>query len=137
MSPAPTAKEARASCHCGSVQLVARFPSRFCSHCHCESCRRAHSAGVVTWIGFPSDQVDVVSGAEHIAAHVSSPGTLRSFCAKCGTKIMFTSERWPGETHIPLAAMTTSVDRAPDGDYRYEEHVAWMPWPKPPAPPTS
>ncbi|HEY1461264.1 MAG TPA: GFA family protein [Casimicrobiaceae bacterium] len=127
---ASSSTEARGSCHCGSVQFVARFPSRFCSHCHCESCRRAHSAAFVTWIGFKSDQVDVVVGAEHLARHESSPRTFRSFCAKCGTKVMFESDRWPGERHIPLAAITTAVDRVPANHYCYEEHVAWIPWPE-------
>ena len=47
----PTAATGR--CHCGGVRFVARFPSRFVAHCHCESCRRAHGAAFVTWAGFP------------------------------------------------------------------------------------
>lgn len=43
--------EARGRCACGRVRFVARFPSRFNAHCHCESCRRAHGAAFVTWAG--------------------------------------------------------------------------------------
>ena len=54
---------------CGRVGFVARFPSRFVAHCHCESCRRAHSAAFVTWVGLHVD-AGVVSrgGEEDIAA---------------------------------------------------------------------
>jgi hypothetical protein len=121
--------EARGSCQCGRVRFVARYPSRFCSHCHCESCRRSHSAGIVTWIGFPSGQVDVEAGSGDLVDYESSPQTYRSFCRVCGTKLFFRSQRWPGETHIPLMAITTPVDREPDGHYCYGEHVAWLPWP--------
>jgi hypothetical protein len=114
-------------CHCGKVRFVARFPSRFVAHCHCNSCRRAHGAAFVTWAGFPSSQVDVVEGREHLHVHVSSPGTQRSFCAACGTKLFFASDRWPGETHVVLAAFNDPVDRAPGGHAFYDEHVAWLP----------
>ena len=71
------ATEARGRCMCGRVRFVARFPSRFCAHCHCESCRRSHSAGFVTWIGFLSPQVAIESGGDDLAAYESSPDTQR------------------------------------------------------------
>jgi hypothetical protein len=135
MSETSPPEVAHGSCHCGRVRFVAHFPSRFCSHCHCESCRRSHSAGFVTWIGFKSEQVQVEAGAENLVDYESSPRTYRSFCKVCGTKVFFRSERWAGETHIPLAAITSAVDREPQGHYCYVEHVAWIPWP--PTPPGS
>jgi molybdopterin-guanine dinucleotide biosynthesis protein A len=134
MSDESAQREARGQCHCGRVHFVARFPSRFCCHCHCQSCRQSHSAGFVTWIGFKAEQVAVVSGAGELAAYESSPGTRRTFCRVCGTKLFFESARWPGEIHIALAAFRTPVDRAPEGNAFYEEHVAWIPWPHEPGP---
>jgi hypothetical protein len=119
--------EARGSCHCGRIRFVARFPSRFVAHCHCESCRRAHNAAFVTWVGFNAPQVEVTAGDDLLAAHESSPGTFRKFCMACGTKLFFEGAKWPGETHIPLAAFDDPVDRAPQGHAFYTEHVAWLP----------
>jgi hypothetical protein len=127
---APSTGAARGSCHCGRVRFVARFPSRFCCHCHCASCRRAHGAAFVTWIGFPSAQVTIEAGAADLATHVSSPGTRRSFCRGCGTKLFFESERWPGETHVALACFDDPVDRGPSGHAFFDEHVPWIPWPE-------
>jgi hypothetical protein len=127
------ATQARGRCMCGRVRFVARFPSRFCAHCHCESCRRSHSAGFVTWIGFLSPQVSVEAGADDLTAYESSPGTKRWFCRACGTKLFFASTKWAGETHVALAAFDDAVDRAPQGDAFVEEHVAWLPWPPDPA----
>src|SRR5579864_2142237 len=123
-------------CHCGRVRFVARFPSRFCCHCHCQSCRQSHSSGFVTWIGFKTEQVAIVAGAEDLAAYESSPGTRRTFCRLCGTKLFYESTRWSGETHIALAAFTTAVDRAPEGHVFYDERVTWIPWPHEPSPTT-
>jgi hypothetical protein len=123
---APAAGEARGRCMCGRVRFVARFPSRFCCHCHCDSCRRSHSAGFVTWVGFPAAQVEVVAGADDLVAYLSSPGTRRSFCRICGTKLFFASERWPGETHVALPAFDDPVDRRPDRHAFVAEHVDWL-----------
>jgi hypothetical protein len=126
MTQTTPATEARGRCMCGRVRFVARFPSRFCAHCHCESCRRSHSAGFVTWIGFQSPQVTIESGSDDLAVYESSPETKRSFCRVCGTKLFFESAKWPGETHVALAAFDDPVDRAPEGDAFYDEHVAWI-----------
>jgi hypothetical protein len=122
---APASSHGR--CHCGRVRFVAKFPSRFCAHCHCESCRRAHGAAFVTWVGFPTPQVTVTEGAADLASHESSPGTFRRFCRHCGTKLFFESSRWPGETHVVLAAFDEPVDRAPGGHAFFTEHAAWLP----------
>jgi len=121
------AGSARGSCHCGAVRFVARFPSRFVSHCHCANCRRAHGAAFVTWAGFPDAQVEVTAGADRLREHASSPGVSRRFCADCGTKLFYASDRWPGETHVALAAFDEPVDRAPQGHAFWAEHAAWLP----------
>jgi hypothetical protein len=127
--------QARGRCQCGRVRFVAHFPSRFVAHCHCESCRRAHSAAFVTWVGFNSPQVEITAGVDQIGVHESSPGTFRKFCRACGTKLFFEGGKWPGETHIALAAFDDPVDRAPQGHAFYAEHVAWLPeLSEPPAP---
>ena len=95
------------------VRFVARFPSRFCAHCHCESCRRAHGAGV-RHLG----RLSVGAGDGRRTAPTTSPRTSRRrerrrrFCRVCGTKLFFESARWAGETHVALAAFDEPVDRA-------------------------
>ena len=36
-------------CLCGAVRFTAKLPSKWCAHCHCSLCRKAHGAGYVTW----------------------------------------------------------------------------------------
>jgi hypothetical protein len=116
-------------CHCGGVEIVARFPSRFVAHCYCRSCRTTHAAGVVTWIGFKRAQVEIVKGAELLRDYESSPGTTRKFCGHCGTRIAFESGqgKWADEMHFPLALFVTPVDRAPQGNAFVEERPDWAP----------
>jgi hypothetical protein len=121
---------ATARCHCGGVEIVATFPSRFCAHCYCHSCRVNHAAGVVTWIGFKRAQVRFTRGAELVRDYLSSKGTHRRFCGHCGTRLTFESEHgnWADEVHLPLALFVTPVDRAPGGNSFPDERPDWAPF---------
>jgi hypothetical protein len=122
--------EARLRCHCGGVEIVAAFPSRFCAHCYCWSCRTTHATGVVTWIGFKRAQVTFVKGEPLIHDYASSKGTKRKFCTNCGTRLAFESEhgQWADEIHFPLALFVTPVDRKPEGNSFPEERPDWAPF---------
>jgi hypothetical protein len=120
---------ATARCHCGGVEIVVTFPSRFCAHCYCWSCRTAHASGVVTFIGFKRHQVRFTKGEHLVRDYLSSPGTHRKFCTQCGTRLAFESERadWADEVHLPLALFVTPVDRAPSGNVFTQERPDWAP----------
>lgn len=118
-----------ARCHCGGVEIEVAFPSRFCAHCYCWSCRTTHAAGVVTWIGFKRAQVRIVKGAELVRDYESSKGTQRKFCTNCGTRLAFESQHgnWADEMHLPLALFVTPVDRAPTVNSFPDERPPWAP----------
>ena len=110
--------------------MAVRFPSRFCAHCYCASCRITHGAGVVTWIGFKRPQVTVTKGAELLRDYASSPGTHRRYCGQCGTRVMFESGRpeWADEIHLPLGLFVTPVDRAPMANSYTAARPEWAPF---------
>lgn len=115
------------SCLCGAVQFQADLPSKWCAHCHCSMCRKAHGAGYVTWVGFDSGHFRLLSGDHHLEWYESSKGARRGFCRSCGSSLLFESSRWPGETHIALACIDDPIDRAPQAHAFYDSHVDWMP----------
>ena len=118
-----------ARCHCGGVEIEVTFPSRFCAHCYCWSCRTSHASGVVTWIGFMRSQTRFAKGEDLVRNYESSPGTHRKFCGKCGTRLAFESQHnnWQDEMHLPLALFVTPVDRVPSGNSFAEERPDWSP----------
>ena len=124
------ADNATARCHCGEVEIVAAFPSRFCCHCYCHSCRVTHASGVVTWIGFKKHQVRIIKGEALVRDYESSPGTVRKFCGRCGTRLTFESAhgKWADELHLPLALFVTPVDRKPSGNAFPNERPQWAPF---------
>ncbi|MEJ2535303.1 MAG: GFA family protein [Gammaproteobacteria bacterium] len=114
------------SCLCGKVRFQARLPSRWCAHCHCSRCRKAHGAGYVTWAGFPEDAFELTSDPETLEWYRSSPEAERAFCHQCGSSLLFRSTRWPGEIHVAVGALDDPLDRAPQAHVHHDDHVDWV-----------
>jgi len=88
-------------------------------------CRRAHGAAFVTWIGVAAERFELVQGADRLQRYRSSAEATRSFCGACGSTLLFESSRWPGEVHVALANVEGPVDRTPETDVYWADHVEW------------
>jgi len=113
-------------CLCGSVRFAATLPTKWVAHCHCSFCRRAHGAPFVTWAGFDTGQVSIDADGLQPSWYDSSPGAQRGFCPRCGSPMLFTSTRWPGEMHVARALIDAPLDRLPAAHVFYETHVDWL-----------
>jgi hypothetical protein len=113
------------SCLCKTVRFEVTLPSRFCAHCHCQNCRRAHGAAFVTWVGFQTAQLSVTAGEDELARYATDTGATRSFCGRCGTPLFYEGPRWPGEVHVARAAIDGEIDKLPRA-HVYVDHKA--PW---------
>ncbi len=113
-------------CFCGNVQFELTFPSDMCGHCHCESCRRSHSAAFVTWTGVPRTQFKFLSGEDQIKKYQSSAVARWGFCSNCGTSFLYEHEQTPDRVWITVASLTGQLDRKPENHVSFEEHVNWF-----------
>lgn len=120
-------KTVQGGCLCGAVRFELELPSKWCAHCHCSMCRRAHGAGYVTWAGFASDHFRLMRGDQPLKWYESSPGARRGFCSSCGSTMLFESARWAGETHVALGCVDGPIDRPPQAHAFYDTHVDWLP----------
>jgi len=112
-------------CLCGAVRFAVRGPSRFCAHCHCQNCRRAHGAAFVTWVGYPDAQLTLLYGADELARYRTDTDATRSFCRRCGSTLFYAGPRWPGEVHVALANIDGPIDRAPSAHVYVDHKAAW------------
>jgi len=113
-------------CLCGAVRFEVTPPTKWCAHCHCSLCRRAHGAAFVTWFGVEKANFELVSGGGEISWYRSTPEARRGFCTNCGSTLFFEGERWSDEVHIALAAMDVAIDRSPQAHVFYDAHVDWV-----------
>lgn len=120
-------REVRIACLCGAVRLVATGPASHAAHCHCDNCRRAHGAGVWTFVTFPADAVRVEAGEERLSAYRSDTEAVRQFCATCGTTLTYASPRWPGTIDLSLANVDGDVGVVPGKHVYADRAPAWAP----------
>ena len=116
--------ETKGGCACGAVRWV--HEGAFIRHlvCHCETCRRAVSAGCSAFVG--TREADVIWTGE-FARFESSPEAERGFCGACGTQLFFKSTRWPGELHLHVGTLDDPGRYVPDKHVVLAERVAWLP----------
>jgi hypothetical protein len=119
-------QEVTGQCLCGAVRFAITLPTKWCAHCHCSMCRRAHGAAFVTFCGVPSDRFRVVAGADELIRYRSSETATRSFCGRCGSTLLFEGERWPGEVHVVRANIDGEIDRAPQAHAYFDKRVGWV-----------
>lgn len=114
------------ACLCGAIRFAITPPTRFCAHCHCSMCRRAHAAPLVTWSGVPDGQLTITAGESLLTRYASSADATRSFCSVCGSQLFFNSTRWPNETHVATASLLDDPDKRPTGHVFYSDRARWF-----------
>ncbi len=110
-------------CACGAVTWRTPGPVLWAGHCHCESCRRASSAPVMSFFGVPRQAV-IWTG--EIAARPSSGTVNRGYCPACGAQLYIQATRWPDETHLYAATLDDPGQFEPRAHFHWDERVAWL-----------
>ena len=76
----------RGSCLCGGVEFEVDELSGPIGHCHCRTCRKAHSAAYATTARARREHFRWTRGEELVKYFESSPGKRRHFCGQCGSQ---------------------------------------------------
>jgi hypothetical protein len=114
----------RGHCLCGDIEFEFAGPPKWVMHCHCESCRRAVSSAVATYVGVNIDQFHYLQGTP--AIYESSPGVKRYFCPRCGSPLAYAGARWPKEVHLFIGTLDDPARYSPTGHAHIEERVNWF-----------
>lgn len=112
-------------CLCGAVRFEIDMPPKWCGHCHCHLCRRAHGAPLVTWFGVDKEHFRFASD-ETLRWYRSTPEARRGFCSRCGSTMFFQSSRWPTEMHIALPYMDGDIGLPPKVHVYWDRKVEWL-----------
>ncbi len=105
---------ARGQCLCGKVQIEIALPARWAWHDHSRASRRAHGAAYATYVGSWRSRFRVTKGASVISHFEDATrGDTRSFCARCGTPIMYARKRARQMVNLPRALFDGRTGREP------------------------
>jgi hypothetical protein len=122
---AEDARRFEGACLCGTVRFEVAPPTLFCGHCHCSTCRRAHGAAFVTWVGVPEKQFRFTAGEGDVARYATETGATRTFCRRCGSTLLYQGPRWAGEVHVARGNIPGAIDRDPGGHAYVDHRAAW------------
>ena len=104
-------------CFCGAIRYRASAAPLASMVCHCNSCRRISGAPMVAWLTFAKAAVVYSQGQP--AELRSSPGVLRTFCARCGTQLTYHNDRYADEIDLTTATLDEPSAFPPT-------HHSWM-----------
>ena len=117
---------AAGQCVCGAVRLEIDVPAFWAWHDHSAASRHAQGCAYATYVGCWRSRFRIVQGAKSIARFEdAAKGTVRSFCAKCGTPLLFERARSPQMVNIPRALFTERTGREPRYHMNLREAADW------------
>jgi len=111
-------------CLCGSIAFKWNGAPNWTLHCHCESCRRATSSPITTWISVPRSAFAFTKGVPRYFR--SSPRVRRGFCENCGSPLTYENERLEAEIHIYAASLLDPNNASPICHTFVDEQLSWF-----------
>ena len=111
-------------CLCGDIHYEAGAGAMHQSACHCSMCRRASGAPFVAWFSVPRLNLRWLQGRP--SSYASSEHGTRSFCARCGTQLLFEDDRYPEEVDLTTCSLDDPDRLAPQSHIYTATQVAWV-----------
>ena len=114
-------------CLCGTVRFEIDFPAFWAWHDHSRATRMAHGAAYATYVGTWRKRFRIVAGERDITRYEDkATGATRSFCARCGTPLIYERARSRHMINIPRALFATRTGRQPLYHIGIEELQEWI-----------
>ncbi len=110
-------------CLCRAISFTLTGAHNWVGHCHCDSCRRAAGAPVVTFIGHPNGHWQWTGKTPE--TYMSSQGNYRHFCPVCGSAVAYSSDRYPEEFHFHAVLLDHPEHLTPSETYHVDECLHW------------
>lgn len=113
------------SCLCGGVAFEVDKLSGPIGHCHCKTCRKAHSAAFATTALVDRAHFRWTRGEQQLKYYESSPGKRRHFCSNCGSHLV---AEWPDRPSviIRVGALDSDPGARPAGHIWVSHDVPWL-----------
>ena len=111
-------------CLCRAVEFPFDDQPVATIHCHCESCRRATSSPVTTWLTVPRKGFRFNKGKP--STYASSVGVRRGFCPTCGSPLFYENDKMPDEIDLYAASLSDPSTAMPTRHVFTREQLPWF-----------
>ena len=112
------------SCLCGSVKYTADCEPQPFAHCHCETCRKSHSAAFSTVMGVPKQAFSWLIGEDQLSGYESSAGKTRYFCKNCGSQLIASRDS-TDYVLIRVGSLDTKLKEKPQAHFWCSDGASW------------
>ena len=118
--------QSHVACVCGAVRLSIDVPAVWAWHDHSRASRHAQGCAYATYVGSWKSRFRILQGAEYITRFEDQAcGTARSFCALCGTPVIYERARAPKMVNLPRALFAERTGREPRYHMFLREIADW------------
>ncbi|HUZ13318.1 MAG TPA: GFA family protein [Caulobacteraceae bacterium] len=118
--------QAVGACVCGAVRIEIDVPAVWAWHDHSAASRRAQGCAYATYVGSWKSRFRVLEGEARLRRYRDpQSGTVRSFCADCGTPLLYERPRAPRMVNIPRAIFATRTGREPRYHVGFDQMADW------------
>lgn len=111
-------------CFCRAIKFSYEGEPNWTLHCHCESCRRAASSPVVTWISVPRANFQFTEGKPRY--YQSSSHAKRAFCGDCGSPLTYENDGLADEVHLYAASLEDPNEVVVSRHVFTQEQLDWF-----------
>jgi len=111
-------------CLCGQVSYEYTGQELRSGYCHCESCRRATSSPLTSFLGVLYKNFSFTGVLPKV--YESSPGTRRLFCGQCGSPMGFEADRYADKIHLFAASLEQPNNYVPTYHGHVDEKLDWV-----------
>ena len=115
----------RGSCLCGGVKFEIDGPLHEARNCHCSMCRKAHGAAFRTRASVRARDFRYLQGEQLISSYESSPGTNRTFCSRCGSRLITKFAAHRDYYGLPLGILDDDPGVKPELHVHVASKAAW------------
>jgi hypothetical protein len=120
-------EQAEGRCVCGAVRLEIDVPAVWAWHDHSRASRHAQGCAYATYVGSWRSRFRILEGEESITRFEdAASGTARSFCARCGTPLLYERGHAPRMVNIPRALFATRTGREPRSHVALSQQPDWI-----------
>jgi hypothetical protein len=113
-------------CLCGAVKFEIDYPAFWAWHDHSAASRRAHGAAYATYVGSWRKRFRVTAGERDITRYEDGQTkSVRSFCRRCGTPLIYERARSRHMINIPRALFASRTGRQPIYHIGIDEAQDW------------
>jgi hypothetical protein len=122
----PALEQSEGACVCGAVRFEIDVPALWAWHDHSARSRHAQGSAYATYVGSWKSRFRLLHGEEHLTRYEDDEaGTTRSFCARCGTPVLYERARSPKVVNIPRALFPGRTGREPRYHVGHAEIPEW------------